>query len=332
MVRTSLLVGAERNGREQRLKVLKALANETRLAILDYLGDRLVPVSHIARDLGLPLSTAAAHIAELERSGLLRTETRAATRGLQKVCARTYNEVVVQVAQKPPIDRQRYEVAMPVGAYSTFEVEPTCGLAGPEGLIGFLDDPASFYEPRRIEAQLLWFRLGWVEYWFPNRVPGQAVIEAVQFSAELCSEAPLHNPDWPSDITVWINDVPLGVWTSPGDFGGDRGRLTPDWWEDRDSQYGLLKRWRVTADGTSLDGTPLSEVVLDDLRIQAGYPIRVRIGVERTADHVGGLNLFGRGFGNYPQDLLLTIEYRRAGDGNGQTTGDREPRDAGSAH
>ena len=36
----------------------------------------------------------------------------------------------------------------------------------------------------------------------------------------------------------------------------------------------------------------------------------MRIGVRADAENVGGLNLFGRGFGNYPQDLGLRLEYR----------------------
>ena len=37
--------------------------------------------------------------------------------------------------------------------------------------------------------------------------------------------------------------------------------------------------------------------------------ISVRIGVEAEARFVGGLNLFGRAFGNYPQDIALRLRY-----------------------
>ena len=198
---------------------------------------------------------------------------------------------------------------MPVGGYSESRVDPTCGLAGEDGLIGFLDDPSSFFEPGRLGAQLVWFRSGYLEYRFPNRVPGQARVTALQLSAEVCSEAPLHDPEWPSDVSIWINDVHLGSWTSPGDFGGERGRFTPSWWEEKDSQYGVLKRWRVSEVGTTIDGMTLSNVTLADFGLRAGEPIRVRIGVDPDAVHVGGINIFGRGFGNYPQDLVLSIDF-----------------------
>ena len=53
------------------------------------------------------------------------------------------------------------------------------------------------------------------------------------------------------------------------------------------------------------------------LGLAHGEPIVVRIGVRPDAENVGGLNLFGRGFGNYPQDLGLRLEYHtgRTGDG-----------------
>lgn len=291
------------------LEMLKALGNETRIAILRYLGDRLTPVNQIAQDLHLPPSTATMHIAVLERAGLLHSEMRPASRGLQKVCARTYDELVIDLPRGPHHTRNAVELSTAIGGYSQFEVEPTCGLASRDGLIGYLDDPNTFYEPDRLGAQLLWFRSGYVEYRFPNRVPPAARLLSLQLTAEVGSEAPLHDSDWPSDISVWVNDVHLGEWTCPGDFGGARGRLTPAWWEEKDSQYGVLKRWRVSDAGSTIDGLVLSAVGLDALDLRPGQPIRIRIGVRRDAQLVGGINLFGREFGNYPEDIGVRLEY-----------------------
>jgi len=38
--------------------------------------------------------------------------------------------------------------------------------------------------------------------------------------------------------------------------------------------------------------------------------VRVRFGVDPQGEHVGGVNLFGRGFGNYPQDILFQVHYQ----------------------
>jgi len=304
----SIHIDAQRSD-GQALGMLKALASETRMAILRYLGDRIVPVNRIAADLDLAASTATMHVAILEKAGLLHTEMRPAVRGLQKVCARTYDELVIDLPRGRDHHRQHVEQSMPIGAYLACDVEPTCGLAGRTGLIGYLDDPASFYEPGRIDAQLIWFRSGSLEYRFPNRVPPTARIHSLQLSAEVCSEAPLHDADWPSDISVWINGVHLGKWTSPADFGGERGRFTPHWWEEKDSQFGVLKRWKVSDAGTTIDGMPLSSVSTGQLDLRPGVPIRVAIGVRPDAANVGGINLFGHGFGNYPQDFALTLEF-----------------------
>jgi predicted transcriptional regulator len=327
-------------------ELFKALASETRVSILQYLGDRVVPVNRIAAALGLAPSTASMHIAILEKAGLIHTEMRAASRGLQKVCARTYDELIVELPRGQHEVRAGIEQSMPVGAYSDFHVEPTCGLAGVTGLIGYLDDPGSFYEPERMAAQLIWFRTGYVEYRFPNRVPSGAQNRSLQITAEVCSEAPLHEADWPSDIGVWVNDVHLGDWTCPGDFGGTHGRFTPTWWEEKDSQFGVLKRWRVTAAGTTVDGVPLSPIQIGDLGLRAGEPVRVRLGVRADAVHRGGINIFGRAFGNYPQDVELRVEYDparrvpategqpdRLADGtfDGAANGDREQVDASIA-
>lgn len=299
------------------VRVLKALGNETRLAILQYIGDRVVPLSEVARELNLPPSTAAMHTLVLETAGLLHSEMRPASRGLQKVCARTYDELVIDLPRGRPSSTNVIEHEMPIGGFSEVAVTPTCGLASATSLIGFLDDPASFYEPERLSAQLVWFGSGYVEYRFPNRLPPMAHPTMLQFSAEVCSEAPLHDPNWPSDITLWINGVEIGTWTSPGDFGGERGRYTPAWWESKDTQYGVLKRWRVTDEGSSIDGVVVSDISLSDLDLASGDPIRVRIGVRPDAAHAGGINLFGRDFGNYQQDLVVLMEYEAGSSSRG---------------
>jgi len=321
LTRRSIHVDAS-SADDRALGLLKALASDTRIAILRYVGDRVVPVNRIARDLGLPQSTATMHVAILERVGLLHTALEPASRGLQKVCARTYDELVIDLPRGVHHTRDAVETSMPIGGFSDFAVEPTCGLASATDLIGYLDDPNSFYEPGRLEAQLVWFRSGFLEYRFPNRVPHGARIDSLQLSAEVCSEVPLYDLDAPSDISIWINQRHLGAWTCPSDFGGQRGRLTPAWWPVEDSQYGVLKRWRVTRAGTSLDGVPLSAVTLDDLDLRPGRPLTVRLGVRPEAIHVGGLNLFGRSFGNYPQDIVMRIEY----DGSGQPHAGSDPR------
>jgi predicted transcriptional regulator len=290
--------------------ILKALSSATRLRILKLLSDQVINISEIGEALDLPTSTATLHVNSLEEAGLISTELRPAVRGLQKVCARVYDVIIVEMARGQTEREHSVEVSMPIGAFVDCQVTPTCGLASSTGIIGLFDDPASFFEPERVNAQLLWFHHGYVEYRFPNRLPPKAVIESAAISLELCSEAPLHHEDWPSDITMWMNGVEIGTWTSPSDFGGQQGMLTPEWWENWNSQYGLLKVWTVTENGSFVDGKRISDTVLNALNIAGGSSISVRIGVKQGARHVGGINIFGRQFGNYPQDIALRLRYR----------------------
>jgi predicted transcriptional regulator len=96
------------------------------------------------------------------------------------------------------------------------------------------------------------------------------------------------------------------------DFGGQAGHLTPDWWGVHSTQYGLLKLWQLDATGTKIDGVWISDVTIDALRLLEAPYIAVRIGIKPDATHVGGLNLFGSQFGNYPQDLVLRMSYGSA--------------------
>ncbi len=296
-------------GDEQALKVLKALASEARLRILNLLGAGPHNVSEIAEALGMPLSTANLHLSVLDEAGLLITDWRPGARGTQKVCARAYTTVTIPFRNTNAHIYRSMAVSMPVGAYTDCQIAPTCGMHSETGIIGYLDRPAAFYEPDRIEAQRLWFHHGYVEYRFPNRLPPQTSPDSLHLSFEACSEAPMHHYDWPSDITVWINDVEIGTWTSPADFGGEQGILTPDWVSIDSSQYGLLKTWRVDHKGAFIDGAKVSDVPLTALCITDQDFIAVRIGVKPDARHVGGINIFGRKFGNHAQDIVLNIYY-----------------------
>lgn len=291
-------------------RVLKALDSLNRVRILRYLSDRNASVNDIAAALELPTSTAALHVETLEEAGLIRAELEPASRGLRKVCARMYDRVVLDLPVVEAPREQAVEMTVPIGAFVDCQVTPTCGLLSASGIIGMLDDPASFYESNRMDAQLLWFHQGYIEYRFPNRLPAGALPESLRLSMEICSEAPLYNSDWPSDITVWINGVEVGTWTSPADFGGEPGRLTPEWWTPRNTQFGLLKVWHVNERDSEVDGMRISGVTIRDLDLAKQPFIAVRMGVKADAEHVGGLNLFGSRFGNYPQDLILRIGYR----------------------
>ena len=298
---------------DERLDVLKGLASAVRVRILKLLRERgPMNVNEITAALQVPQSTASSNLQILEDAGLVVTESRKARKGSQKICRAAFDEILVMFKDTVAArGRGPIEVAMPLGLYTKCLVAAPCGLCSPDGIIGYLDVPDTFLEPDRMKAGLLWFTRGYVEYQFPNNAKvSNAVIEALEFSLELSSEVPGTSSNWPSDITAAINGVEIATWTSPGDYGDKRGVYTPSWWKLRGSQYGKLKTWRVNGEGTFVDGVRLSDVRLGQLDIDKHRSIRFRIGVKEEAAHPGGINIFGRGFGNYDQDIVLRIVVR----------------------
>ncbi|MNV73098.1 hypothetical protein D3C71_1662290 [compost metagenome] len=160
-----------------------------------------------------------------------------------------------------------------------------------------------------MHAKLLWFGRGFVEYRVPNYMLQGQTLEEIEISLEIGSEAPGIAANWPSDIHFYVNDILLGYWTSPGDSGDGRGQLTPAWWSDYTNQYGWLKVLRITEEGTYLDGQQLSTVAIQDLPISRNE-WTLRLEVPEDAEHIGGLTLYGEGFGNYDQDIRFRT-YRR---------------------
>jgi len=299
---------------EEDLEVLKGLASAIRVKILKLLHvDGALNGNEIAERLSLPQSTVSTNIQILEAAGLVRTETQKARKGNQKICHSMFDEVLVMFKEDiAPLGDNVIEVAMPLGLYTSCEVSAPCGLCSADGIIGLLDVPDTFLDPDRMKAGLIWFTRGYVEYQFPNNAKlAQNVIEAMEFSMELSSEVPGTSADWPSDITLSVNGTEIGTWMSTGDYGDKRGVYTPDWWKLKGSQYGKLKSWRVTEDGTYVDGMKISPVSLTDLDLANHHSIRLRMAVKPEAKHPGGINIFGRGFGNYDQDIILRLQTAR---------------------
>lgn len=287
----------------------KALSSEVRLEILQLLYGQSMIIGEIAKKMNLPASSTAFHLKLLEDAGLIRMETQPGTRGTTKLCTRSADHITINLVKRNADIDELFSAEMPVGAYCSCRVTPTCGLRSVSGTIGHEDREYCFYFPERMDAGLLWSSSGYVEYKFANGVPGNRQPKKLSFSAEICSEAPGYREDWKSDITLWVNGTECGTWTCPGDFGARRGRLNPPDLLDGSSQYGLQTTWEVTRDGCYINGRKVSEHTVQDLCLMDHSYVTVRIGNKPDAQYIGGFNLFGKHFGDYSQDLVLTIAY-----------------------
>ncbi len=287
----------------------KALSSPVRLEILKLLYVESLSIVEISEKLCIAPSSAALHVKILETAGLINAEVQPGTRGAVKLCSRKRDTVTINLADIARYVHEVVTVDMPVGAYSICDVRPTCGIADENGTIGNEDSLTCFYLPERFGAQLLWSSGGYVEYRFPSKLPKNRILQSISFTAEICSEAANYREDWKSEITLWINGVECGTFLSPGDFGARWGRYTPKTWVPGSTQYGLLTCWSVRSDGCYINDERVSDVTVGKLGISPDKAIILRIGNKEDAQYAGGFNLFGKRFGDYPQDLVLSLEY-----------------------
>ncbi|MBO0345538.1 ArsR/SmtB family transcription factor [Roseibium limicola] len=295
---------------EKDTEIIQGLASQARLQLLRVLcREPGMNVNALAKTSGFPQSSVSSHIQILEEAGLVRTEVQKAKKGSQKICFAVYDELILAFKRtEEKIQPNQIEVSMPLGLYTNSQVTGPCGICSTEGIIGLLDVPETFLDPERMKATLLWFTSGFVEYQFPNNAKLTGVgIDSLDVVLEVSSEVPGTMSNWPSDIVLSINGKEIGVWTSPGDFGDKRGTYTPDWWKLSGSQYGMLKTWNVGPQGTFVDGHKISQVTAAELELDDHRSIRLKVEVKAEGRHPGGINVFGRGFGNYDQDILLRL-------------------------
>lgn len=291
------------------LELFKALGSEVRIEIIKLLlTNKSMNMNELASKLNITNGALTNHIKKLESCGIITTSNESASHGNQKICSIHLDKVLIDIDSMQS-DENVYTTELKIGHYSNYNVYPTCGLASAQKLIGEVDDTRYFSHPDRYDADILWFTRGYMEYMIPNFIPCTQKISQIMISAELSSEAPGVNDNWPSDISFYLNDVFIGKWLSPGDFGDVRGIFTPDWWYPNWNQYGLLKLLAINHRGTFIDGLKISDVTIDDFHLNSNSTIKFRLGVDDNAEHVGGLTIFGKSFGNYSQDIKVIINY-----------------------
>lgn len=291
------------------IEVFKCLSSEFRVSIMEILyKNGSMHMTDIAQEMGVTCGTLSPHMKALAATGLITITFEPGKHGVQRLCSIGDDRILVDpgyAAQQGNV----YESEIGVGQYMSYEVYPTCGIATPEHLIGVEDDPRYFASPERVSGGIVWLGHGYLEYMIPNFLkPNQKLLD-LQISLEIASEAPGFCEDWPSDIYFYLNDVEVCTWTCPGDFGLNTGIFTPVWWNRNWNQHGQFKLLSITHAGSTVDGIHRSDVTLDQLNIRPGESLKLRIAAPQDAIHPGGLTLYGRGFGDYDQDIHIRMHY-----------------------
>lgn len=294
---------------EEGLDIFKALGSEVRIEIIKILLENHgMNMNELASRLNITNGALTSHIKKLEDCGLINVSNESAGHGNQKKCSVHLDKILIDLDSQEDA-KNVYQTDLKVGHFSDYHVYPTCGLASNKAIIGEVDDTRYFAHPDRYNADILWFTRGYVEYVIPNFIPFSQKIDQLTVSLEIGSEAPGVNDIWPSDISFYINDKKIAMWTSPGDFGDVKGIFTPDWWYPNWNQYGLLKILVINRKGTFIDGLQVSDVTVGDFALDYRSTIKFKMEVEEDAAHVGGLTIFGKTFGNYNQDIAVRINY-----------------------
>jgi DNA-binding transcriptional ArsR family regulator len=102
------------------VEVFKALASDTRIALLRAIADAPLNISTLGQMLGITQSGATKHIQQLEAAGLIEIEHRPGTQGTQKVCRLRYDMLQLVLAGSSLSDVDTSQVSTTV---QTFAVE-----------------------------------------------------------------------------------------------------------------------------------------------------------------------------------------------------------------
>ena len=215
-----------------------------------------------------------------------------------------------------------YREQLQVGNYVSHDIHgPYTGLMSENGEIigGRWDVPEAFDLPEHVNADFLWFTYGWIKWEYPLDIPEDAEITSLEYIVEVASECCKANWNWPSNLTVSINDVEIGGWTIPGDPDASLGvakqenHLSPEL-----TQYGWLTSWIVDKGGTHFgyrfrlgdkEHGRISDVTIDDLGLSPGGRLSLKLSIPPS----GGLNIFGDTWGDYDQDPTLVVKYKVSG-------------------
>lgn len=76
--------------------------------------------------------------------------------------------------------------------------------------------------------------------------------------------------------------------------------------------------------GTFIDGLQVSDVSINDFEFDYRSTIKFKLEVPEDAEHIGGLTIFGKSFGNYNQDIDVHINYSPLADTASESQTDAE--------
>lgn len=297
------------NNLEKASKLFDALSSRTRIKIIELLqiNDSL-NMDSLAKALEISNGALTSHIKKLADCGIIEVKLVSMGHGTHKICSLNESKLVIDLLDKA-LFKNHVTLELNAGQYSDCEISPTCGLCDKYNPLFEFDEPRYFSFPERYNAELLWFCDGFVNYTLPNPLAQDMELNEVQLSFEISSEGPFGAKNFPAEINIFNHNHLLCMYISPGEFTKQPGKFTPSWWTY--GQYGELLTIAINENGTFLNGLSVSEYNISDLMADASENafIDLKIACKKTQEYPGGITLFGKSFGNYPQGIVAKFFY-----------------------
>ncbi len=292
------------------LGVLKALSNESRIRIMCLLAREPLGVSEIARLIGVSQPTATVYIQQLEEAGLISYRFVKTPQGVQKISYTLYDSIQVDWGGEEETDvAEEFDVNMPVGHYAMIECAGRSLMASKGRIIASTDDISRFFNPVRMEAELLVLDEGKVRYLFPYNVPHNHLVQSLKLSMEVNVAYP--GPGCATRLDLRINGRELGLVTIDAAHSVGRTSPLPDWLPQKLASSGRLLQVEIGLAETLLNSQPLADLTIEGLGLTPMKPLEVVLSVGSDGCKPAGLIIFGKGYGMYKQDFRATIAYRR---------------------
>lgn len=311
------------NNEEEIANISTALSNPIRRRIIREIANKHRSVTELSKLLNIPDSTISFHVSILTKVGILNIVETKRRKGNEKFINLGSFDFNINLGVKDIVEDNRkiekITLSIPVGTFSNVNAKAPCGIANREGTISSSDVPEALYSSNRMTANLIWMACGTIEYKIPLlgfeqkdnhlSIYSKHNIQAIRFTLELCSECPNYDEHYRSDITFWIDDIELGTYESPGDYGGRRGRYTSEAINIGSTQFGNLVLVEIRENGTYINNQKIGIKTIKDLNLGNKKLITLRFGNKTESRNKGGFNLFGSKCGDFDQDIEFTIYY-----------------------
>ncbi len=289
------------------LATCRALSSPERLRILRLLCEKNYTIKELASICYMTVSSIEFHIRILQEADLIAVVYQPSKKGKIKICQLRFLQFMAYFSSPSFLEETTpVRMEMPVGLYCDADLKFVSGFCTHEEQVMF--DDGDYFKPQRAAAGLLWCSNGFVTYRFHNPRYEQEM-GSIRISLEICSETLGYSMNWKSDITFSLCGRELCTYTSPGDYGDRPGLISPDWWRARpnsNTHYGDLKTILIDHSGCYLDGRLISSSITSEM-FRNERSLLFRIENKPNATHIGGFNLFGRDFGDHPQDIRLEL-------------------------